>query len=154
MWLNTSSEFQRLLGIWNWHCCRNISSYLGTFFSFSFKTAVFYGCIPSHILNLIICKLFKSERWAFLTLCLWNYHWGRNLGWRIAVRSLHLQSTFSISIFTFFFIKFVFFQSSNSQNFSLPIAYAYTLWNYHVCHKFAIFATSCVNKKKSSIIIG
>lgn len=81
---------------------------------------------------------------SFLTLCLGNDHWGRNLE-QIAVQSLHLKSTFSISIL-FLFIMFVFFKVQTAKISVFPLPMHTHIDNYHICHKFASFATSYVKK--------
>jgi len=65
---------------------------------------------------------------------------------RLLLSKVCIYNPLLVSVFLLSFPTCLSFKSSNSQNFSLPIAYAYTHWNYHICHKFATFATSYVNK--------
>lgn len=71
------------------------------------------------------------------------------MGRRITVQSLHLQSTFSISIFTFFFIMFVFFkvQTAKISVFPLPMHTHIEIITFAINLRFLLRVT-LTNKKK------
>jgi len=70
------------------------------------------------------------------------------LGRRITVQSLHLQSTFSISIFTFFFNMFVFFkvQTAKISVFPLPMHTHIEIITFAINLRFLLRVAS-TNKK-------